>query len=63
MILIRDDADLLIFSVIPDTSEQEERPRDVSLKMWRTGFTVDGGSLRAYEDPANAEFLNAIRRG
>ncbi|XP_071548788.1 NSFL1 cofactor p47 isoform X1 [Panulirus ornatus] len=49
--------------VIPDTSEQEERPRDVSLKMWRTGFSVDGGPLRAYEDPANAEFLNAIRRG
>ncbi|MPC20998.1 NSFL1 cofactor p47 [Portunus trituberculatus] len=48
--------------VIPDTSKKEERPRDVSLKMWRTGFTVDDGPLRAYEDPANAEFLNAIRR-
>ncbi|KAK8382911.1 hypothetical protein O3P69_011460 [Scylla paramamosain] len=48
--------------VIPDTSKKEERPRDVSLKMWRTGFTVDDGPLRAYEDPGNAEFLNSIRR-
>lgn len=48
--------------VIPDTSKKENRPRDVTLKMWRTGFTVDDGPLRAYEDPANAEFLNSIRR-
>ncbi|XP_050698175.1 NSFL1 cofactor p47-like isoform X2 [Eriocheir sinensis] len=48
--------------VIPDNSKKEERPRDVSLKMWRTGFTVDDGPLRAYEDPTNAEFLNSIRR-
>lgn len=48
--------------VIPDTSKKEERPRDVSLKMWRTGFTVDDGPLRAYENPENAEFLNSIRR-
>lgn len=49
-------------AVIPDTSKKEERPKDVSLKMWRTGFTVNDGPLRAYEDPANAEFLNSIRR-
>ncbi|XP_063612828.1 NSFL1 cofactor p47-like [Penaeus indicus] len=48
--------------VIPDQRDHDERPRDVSLKMWRTGFTVDDGPLRAYEDPENAEFLNSIRR-
>lgn len=50
--------------IIPATSRrEEEQPRDVALKMWRTGFTVDNGPLRSYEDPSNAEFLNAIRRG
>lgn len=53
----------MMFTVIPDTSKKEERPRDVTLKMWRTGFTVDNGPLRAYEDAANAEFLSSIRRG
>lgn len=48
--------------VIPDNSKREDRPRDVTLKMWRTGFTVDDGPLQAYDDPANAEFLNSIRR-
>lgn len=48
--------------VIPASAKQEQELRDVSLKMWRTGFTVDDGPLRAYEDPSNAEFLSAIRR-
>ncbi|KAG7175918.1 NSFL1 cofactor p47-like [Homarus americanus] len=51
-----------VVSVIPDTSKKEERPRDVALKMWRTGFTVDDGPLRTYEDATNAEFLNSIKR-
>merc|ERR1719462_90654 len=25
--------------------------------MWKTGFTVDDGPLRKYDDPANQEFL------
>ncbi|XP_064108856.1 NSFL1 cofactor p47-like isoform X2 [Macrobrachium nipponense] len=49
--------------VIPAAGKEEEEPRDVLLKMWRTGFTVDNGPLRSYEDPSNAEFLNSIRRG
>ncbi|KAK3880344.1 hypothetical protein Pcinc_015157 [Petrolisthes cinctipes] len=49
--------------VIPDTSARSsDRPRDVSLKMWRSGFTVDNGPLRAYDHPDNAQFLNSIRR-
>ncbi|XP_042205494.1 NSFL1 cofactor p47-like [Homarus americanus] len=51
-----------LHTVIPDTSKKEERPRDVALKMWRTGFTVDDGPLRTYEDATNAEFLNSIKR-
>ncbi|KAK7086298.1 NSFL1 cofactor p47 [Halocaridina rubra] len=51
--------------VIPGTSVQNrnEEPRDVSLKMWKSGFTVDDGPLRTYEDPSNAEFLTSIKRG
>lgn len=40
----------------------EDKPRDVMLRMWKTGFTVDDGELRPYEDPGNAEFLQSIRR-
>ncbi|XP_068214868.1 NSFL1 cofactor p47 [Palaemon carinicauda] len=49
--------------VIPAAAKTDEEPRDVLLKMWRTGFTVDNGPLRSYEDPSNAEFLSSIRRG
>ncbi|XP_076047894.1 NSFL1 cofactor p47-like isoform X2 [Oratosquilla oratoria] len=48
--------------VIPGRSQEDRTPRDVMLKMWKTGFTVDGGPLRLYEDPGNAEFLNSVRR-
>ncbi|CAL4068621.1 unnamed protein product, partial [Meganyctiphanes norvegica] len=47
---------------IPDSRLPEDKPRDVMLRMWKTGFTVDGGELRPYEDPGNAEFLTSIRR-
>ena len=33
------------------------------LKLWKNGFTVDDGPLRKFDDPANKEFLEAIRRG
>ncbi|XP_043566278.1 NSFL1 cofactor p47 [Chiloscyllium plagiosum] len=35
----------------------------VILKLWKSGFSVDDGELRNYTDPANAQFLEAIRRG
>ncbi|XP_064108862.1 NSFL1 cofactor p47-like isoform X3 [Macrobrachium nipponense] len=54
---------ILTKAIIPAAGKEEEEPRDVLLKMWRTGFTVDNGPLRSYEDPSNAEFLNSIRRG
>ncbi|XP_029362221.1 NSFL1 cofactor p47 isoform X3 [Echeneis naucrates] len=35
----------------------------VVLKLWKTGFSLDNGELRNYNDPGNANFLEAIRRG
>ncbi|RXN02707.1 NSFL1 cofactor p47-like protein [Labeo rohita] len=35
----------------------------VVLKLWKTGFSLDDGELRNYSDPANALFLESIRRG
>ncbi|MCL4116761.1 UNVERIFIED_CONTAM: hypothetical protein GTU68_036176, partial [Idotea baltica] len=49
--------------VVSGPSKKEEQPKDVTLRMWKTGFTVDGGSLREYDDPSNQEFLNSVRRG
>lgn len=44
-------------------TKDDNRPKDVVLRMWKTGFTVDDGPLREYEDPANHEFLNSVRKG
>ncbi|KAL7864718.1 hypothetical protein AOLI_G00161380 [Acnodon oligacanthus] len=35
----------------------------VVLKLWKTGFSLDDGDLRNYDDPGNALFLESIRRG
>ncbi|XP_068602455.1 NSFL1 cofactor p47 [Brachionichthys hirsutus] len=35
----------------------------VVLKLWKTGFSLDNGELRTYNDPGNTQFLEAIRRG
>lgn len=35
----------------------------VVLKLWKAGFSLDDGELRTYNDPGNANFLEAIRRG
>ena len=31
--------------------------------MWKEGFSVDGGPLRRYDDPANKQFLDEITQG
>ncbi|KAK3919468.1 NSFL1 cofactor p47 [Frankliniella fusca] len=36
---------------------------NVTLKMWRDGFTVNDGPLRGYADPENKEFLECIKKG
>ncbi|KAF6284636.1 NSFL1 cofactor [Rhinolophus ferrumequinum] len=35
----------------------------VVLKLWKSGFSLDNGELRSYQDPSNAQFLESIRRG
>ncbi|XP_063315568.1 NSFL1 cofactor p47 [Pelobates fuscus] len=35
----------------------------VVLKLWKNGFSLDDSELRSYQDPGNAQFLEAIRRG
>lgn len=35
----------------------------VVLKLWKSGFSLDSGELRSYQDPSNAQFLDDIRRG
>lgn len=35
----------------------------VTLKLWRSGFTVNDQEIRSYDDPTNQEFLDAIKRG
>lgn len=36
---------------------------EVILKFWSNGFSVDDGPLRAFDDPANQQFLNSVKRG
>ncbi|KAF9688270.1 hypothetical protein SADUNF_Sadunf02G0180200 [Salix dunnii] len=33
-----------------------------AVTLWRNGFTVDNGPLRRFDDPANASFLESIKR-
>ncbi|KAH8517865.1 hypothetical protein H0E87_005685 [Populus deltoides] len=33
-----------------------------AVTLWRNGFTVDDGPLRRFDDPANASFLESIKR-
>uniref|UniRef100_A0A8C6G7X6 NSFL1 cofactor p47 n=1 Tax=Mus spicilegus TaxID=10103 RepID=A0A8C6G7X6_MUSSI len=35
----------------------------VVLNLWKTGFSLDNGDLRSYQDPSNVPFLESIRRG
>ncbi|KAJ8673422.1 hypothetical protein QAD02_004684 [Eretmocerus hayati] len=35
----------------------------ITLKLWQNGFTINDREMRPYDDPANKEFLAAIKRG
>ncbi|CAH8481012.1 unnamed protein product [Schistosoma rodhaini] len=37
--------------------------KNVVVKMWRDGFSLDSGPLRSYTDPDASNFLNAIQNG
>jgi len=41
----------------------EPKQVDMTLKLWRSGFSIDDGPLRDYKDPANQEFLGSIKKG
>ncbi|XP_054161465.1 NSFL1 cofactor p47-like [Oppia nitens] len=41
----------------------QKQNRDMILKFWRNGFSIDDGPLREYNDPQNQEFLNSIKKG
>ena len=34
-----------------------------NLTFWRDGFSVEGGDLRRYDDPAQAQILSEINAG
>ncbi|KAF5280325.1 hypothetical protein FQR65_LT03134 [Abscondita terminalis] len=47
---------------IPGASEPS-KPEQVTLKLWKEGFSLNDGELRHYSDPSQREFLDNIRRG
>ena len=36
---------------------------DAVVKLWKNGFSVNDGPLRAFDDEENKEFLDSIRKG
>jgi len=50
-------------SAVSSSASAGPRQREVVLRLWRGGFTVDGGGLRSYADPGNVSFLDSVKRG
>lgn len=40
-----------------------DEPQERVLHLWHDGFSIDGGELRRFDDPANSQDLNMIRAG
>jgi SEP domain len=54
--------EILIFTVIPSTSSNRDNtPLQITIKMWKSGFSIDDGPLRQYE--TNRDFLEYIKNG
>lgn len=47
---------------LPSSSRRESHT-EVTLKLWKEGFSINDGTVREYADPANREFLDSVRRG
>jgi len=49
---------------VPEPTKKQP-PQEVTLiiKFWRTGFSVDDGPLRNFNDPENDAFIREIRQG
>jgi len=60
-----DDDDIEIISASTSSASKVVKPKkDIILKMWKGGFSVDDAiQQRAYDDPTNRDFLESIRRG
>lgn len=41
----------------------QAEPKNVKIKFWKNGFSVDNGPLKDFNDPVNKEFLDDIARG
>ncbi|KAI8917979.1 hypothetical protein BC831DRAFT_516360 [Entophlyctis helioformis] len=50
-------------SVPPPVVDPSTQSVERHLTFWQDGFSIDDGPLREYEDPANQEFLRAIKSG
>ncbi|XP_001601197.1 NSFL1 cofactor p47 [Nasonia vitripennis] len=49
--------------VSPSPSDRRASTGLITLKLWQNGFTINDREIRPYDDPANKEFLAAIKRG
>lgn len=56
---------LCFVSAVSASSSSSSRANagSITLKLWQDGFTINDRQLRPYNDPANREFLDAIKRG
>lgn len=53
---------LLSGEMVPPPASQPPETVIHNIVFWRNGFTVNDGPLRRLDDPANASFLESIRR-
>lgn len=49
--------------VEPKKKEEKKEEKQITITFWKTGFSIDDGELRPYNDPKNKEFLDAINKG
>ncbi|KAJ9592503.1 hypothetical protein L9F63_015820, partial [Diploptera punctata] len=47
----------------PPMSSRRESHTEVTLKLWKEGFSINDGQIREYNDPENREFLDSVRKG
>jgi len=47
----------------PPTEPSPDAPETHVITFWSDGFTVNDGPLRAYDDPRNTPFMEAVSRG
>ncbi|XP_050208195.1 plant UBX domain-containing protein 4-like [Mercurialis annua] len=53
---------LLSGETAPSAAPQPPEAVLHNVTLWRNGFTIDDGPLRRFDDPANASFLESIKK-